>query len=241
MITVLDTNSLWGIIDGDDSHYKQTLSFIRSKKVGELCILATVFMEFRARYNSEFNQLIARLISSIDSQRNETFTLSEINIKISQISNGLSNQSGIDSRKVRGYETDLHKFCADTFKNNAELSRTEIKDSLTSLKNRVDCRIEGSLLLLISVGYEPPEIKEEVEKDIKKKIVEQGIKFEGVADSMIAGQLLSILESNVKENYEFATFDPKFAKKLIEAREKLGIQNLNVTDLQQLSSATSGV
>ena len=241
MITILDTNSLWGIIDGQDSHHKETLKFIQSKKVGELCILATVFMEFRARYNSDFNQLIARLISSIDSQRNENFTLSEINIKISQISNGLSNQPGIDSKKVRGYETDLHKFCADTFKNNAKLSRIEIKDSLTSLKNRVDCTWEGSLLLLISIGYEPPEIKEEVEKDIKKKIIEQGIKFEGVADSMIAGQLLSILVSNTKETYEFATFDPDFAKKLAEAREKLGIQNFNVTDLQQASNAASGV
>ena len=233
MKILLDTNSVWSIIDNDDLHHSNILEFIKSINFGNLCVLPMVLMEFRARYNKELNQLIARIIQRIDSERGEKVELTQVNTWISQVANQLSNQNknNNDTTKIHRYETQLHKFSRDTFKDNVKLNRSDFKDSITSLKIRIDCITDGQITLLIKVGYQPPNLTGETAKEIMNKITENGLKFSGTADSMIAGEILHVAKSNATETYEFISSDKTFVESLNVAKTKLGILNINAKEV----------
>ncbi len=230
MITVPDTNVVWAIIDQEDSHHEEAIKFIQARKIGEICVLQTVFIEFRQRYNLELNQLISRLIIDIDAQKDETLALEKVNLLIEQVPNRLSDKVKLDGTKLIRYVNALHKFCRDKFKDKQSLSRKEIKDALTSLKSTVNCKADGALILMVTTGYQPL-ITSESRNETMKGISDQGIKFDGVADSQIAGELLTVSKSNNKEYFEFATFDGDFFKKINDTVKKLNISNLVAIDL----------
>ncbi len=236
MITVPDTNLVWAIIDSEDSHHEDAIKFIQTRKIGEICVLPAVLIEFRQRYNSELNQLISRINNVIDAQKDETLTLEKVNLLIEQVSKKLSDEAKLDKSKLNRYVKDLHKICREKFMSKQSLSRVEIKGALTSLGNTVDCRADGALILLVNTGYYAP-IESEREKEMMNRIIDQGIKFDGVVDSVIAGELLLVSESNNKEYFEFATFDKDFSIKLNDTIQKFNMSNLNVNDLMNPSKA----
>jgi hypothetical protein len=191
-------------------------------------------MELRARYNKELNALVAQLISRIDSNLKDQLTLTEVNTFLSQISNTLARQRSIDKTKLTRFTVSLHKFCRDFFKNRANLSRIDIKDSLTSLKDRVEWKTAGSLDMLVEIGYDAPSMNGKESKNIIHKLIELDIKFNGPGDSMIAGEFFSILESHSTEQFEFAAFDHDFIQKIEGAKQKLNFPNLNIVDIARI-------
>lgn len=226
MIEVFDTSLLWSLVDSEDENHKSALSWVKDKTVGELCILPTVTMEFRARYNLEFNKLIAAFILRMQKAKNSKFNLSEINRMIDQVSSDLVGQGSLDKKKMNRLRVNLHEYCRKAFRDSNRLTLKEMMSSVTSLKTRVEGISTGSIKILVEIGYVYPKIDgESIQKKVRE-ILEKNIDFGGSGDSMIAGEMICLSSENHNSGYEFVTFDKDFAKLFSQAIDAMKLKNV---------------
>lgn len=236
MIEVIDTSLLWSLIDNEDENHQNALSWVRGKKVGELCILPTVTMEFRAKYNLEFNKLIAAFLFRLQSARNSKFDLSEVNRVIDQVSSELANQGSIDKKKLNKLRVNLHEYCRKAFREASKLTLKELRDTVTSLKTRVEGVSAGSIRILVEIGYLYPKIDGESIRKKVRQIIDNNIDFGGSGDSMIAGEMICLFSGNYNSVYEFVTFDQKFANLFSQAISTMNLSNVTMNLLGPTSA-----
>lgn len=230
MIAVMDTSYLWSLIDSEDENHDKAVKWIKSKVVGELCILPTVMMEFRARYNLEFNKLIAGFLVRVENDSQNKFDLSEVNRIVDQEAAKLSKQRTVNTQKLNKYRTALHESCRKAFraKSSTKLTKRELKEEFSSLKDRVESKTTGTLSILTEIGYDLPDIEGLSINKMVKQILEKNIKFNGTGDSMIAGELICLLTKDGGNHYQFVTFDENFTKLFNFACSELNIGNVDI-------------
>ena len=230
MIYVLDPSCLWSLIDPEDENHDKILKWIKPIAIGEICILPNVEMEFMARYKLEYNKLLAGFLHRVENDTRSKFSLSDVNIIVDQVANELKNQRAINTRKLNKYRIHLHESChkAFTSKSKTELTRRDLKEEIFSMKDRSEGQIIGSLRLLMECGYDFPNVTGESINKMAKQIIDKGIKFNGTGDSMIAGELLCLLTSDIVNKYQFASLDVNFSKLLGFAFKELNIGNVEV-------------
>ena len=226
MVLVLETSFLWSLIDKEDDNHKKAVNWIGSVSFGKVCILPTVVMEFQARYNIELNKLISALIIILETESMSSFDLPSINRFIDQAHSKLVTKTNIAKSKLNKYRVNLHEYCRKLFKEKTKLNIKELKASLTSLNDKVSNLVMGSVNLLIELGYRYPTINGELINEKLIKMIEQGIKFNGTGDSMIAGELLCLSGNANGTTYEFISFDIEFIKSLENAIYQMNISNL---------------
>lgn len=84
---------------------------------------------------------------------------------------------------------------------------------------------------MIEVGHTLPNIGGEERNNTLNNILNNNIKFNGSGDSMIAGELLSLLSSDGNNLYTFLTFDKEFGILFQQACDVLNLSNLEVTTI----------
>ena len=230
MISVLDTSCLWSLIDLEDENHDKILKWIKPIAIGEICILPNVEMEFMARYKLEYNKLLAGFLFRVENSNRSKFSLSDVNIIVDQVANELKNQRAINTQKLNKYRINLHESCHKAFisKSKTELSKRDLKEEILSMKDRSEGQIIGSLRLLMELGFDFPNVSGESINKMAKQIIDKGIKFEGTGDSMIAGELLCLLTSDIMNKYQFVSLDANFSKLLGFACKVLNIGNVEV-------------
>ncbi len=226
MVLVLETSFLWSLIDKEDDNHKKAVKRISSESFGNVCILPTVVMEFRARYNFELNKLISTLITILEMESKSSFDLSSVNRFIDQAHSKLLGETTIAKSKLNRYRINLHEYCRKLFKEKTKLNIKELKSSLTSLNDKVNNLVMGSVNLLIELGHRYTNIDGGLINEKLTKMIEQGIKFNGTGDSMIAGELICLSGNANETNYEFLSFDSEFIKLLNDAIYQMNISNL---------------
>ena len=226
MVLVLETSFLWSLIDKEDDNHKKAVNWIGSVSFGKVCILPTVVMEFQARYNIELNKLISALIIILETESMSSFDLPSINRFIDQAHSKLVTKTNIAKSKLNKYRVNLHEYCRKLFKEKTKLNIKELKASLTSLNDKVNNLVMGSVKLLIELGYRYPTVDGILITEKLTKMIEYGIKFNGTGDSMIAGELICLSGNEDRTNYEFISFDSGFIKLLEDAIYQMNISNL---------------
>ena len=226
MIRVLETSFLWSLVDREDVNHQKAIDWISSESFGKVCILPTVAMEFQARYNIELNKLISTLITILETQSKTSYDLSSINRFIDQAHSQLIGKSNVAKLKLNKYRVNLHEYCRKLFREKSKLTIKDLKASLTSLNDKVNNLVMGSVKLLIELGYRYPKVEGELINEKLAKMIEQGIKFNGPGDSMIAGELICLSGNTNGTDYEFISFDITFIKLLQDAIDLMKIKNL---------------
>lgn len=226
LIRVLETSFLWSLVDKEDGNHKKAVEWISSESFGNVCILPTVVMEFQARYNIELNKLISTFITILESESSSSYDLASINRFIDQAHSKLLTKTNIAKSKLNKYRVNLHEYCRKLFKGKTKLYIKDLKASLTSLSDKVNDLVMGSVNLLLELGYRYPKIDGRLINEKLTKIIEHGIKFKGTGDSMIAGELICLSGNSNGTNYEFISFDDGFRKLLDDAIDRMNIDNL---------------
>ena len=179
----------------------------------------TVQTEWQSRAMREHKNLVRITIRHMDIKKSEgssSLTVGDFNVLVDTAATEIRGKPKIEGRKLDQARSNLQREIASTFKTASGKTVTrrtidEVKEYVIRLNYAFYEKSMGVIGFFIHHGYSHPDIKEEVEKAVKKFMSEHIINME-TQDSMILGDLLRYAAAD-SENYDFVVGDKNFYKK----------------------------